>query len=88
MVSGSSGRPTTATQSGVFSMSVEGVDVEAINLGQRKALLNNGAVVAITQFFDSCGDETDCPSEAMAFACSYGGKYYAGSVLEFSGTRH
>lgn len=71
-------------------MTVQSVDVEAINLGQRKALLNNGAIVALTNLLDEDGEETDDPSEASAFVCSYNGLWYSGSVNDFNpaSTRH
>ena len=71
-------------------MAVQEIDVDAINLGRRLALLNTGATVPISTFFDEDGDETDQPSEAVAFIVFLGGLWFTGAVAsyDFSKTKH
>lgn len=66
------------------------IDVEAINLGRRQALLSTGAVVNITQFFDEDGDETNDPEFALAMVIKLpDGRWWTGDVSSYcSGVKH
>lgn len=70
---------------------LKSVDVEAINLGRRLALLTSGEVVSISSFFDGDGDETLDPSATLAFTLRLpSGMWYSGAVSDFQNppTRH
>jgi hypothetical protein len=57
--------PSQTTQALKASLEEQAVPV-AINLDARKILLDNGAVVPITNMFDEQGHDTDDTDEAMS----------------------
>lgn len=60
-------------------------DIEAINLVQRVALLDNGEVLVITRMFG--GDGEDCePEEAISFVAGpdSNGKWYSGATGSYT----
>ena len=70
-------------------MTATNIDVEAINLGRRQALLNTGEVVAIDVLIDDEGEETQDPAAALSFVLLFpNGLWATGAVSSFQGTRH
>lgn len=57
--------------------------VEAINLGTRTALLDNGGTVPITNLLDNNGDETDCVESAIGFVAGEGSTWFVGVTADY-----
>lgn len=60
------------------------MDIQAINLAWRLALLTDDTTVPITHLFDSDGNETDSPSEAIAAVAGSGGLWFAIDLTLFT----
>lgn len=56
-------------------------DIEAINLVQRIALLDNGEILTITRMFDTAGDDCE-PCDAVSFVAGPDslGVWYSGAT--------
>lgn len=67
-------------------MAIQQIDVDAINLRRKMALLNDGSTVPITKLFDDDGDDTDDLESAVSFTAgpASNGKWYSGAVADFS----
>lgn len=61
------------------------IAVQAINLGRRIALLNDGSTVPVTNLLDADGDETEAPAEAVGFVAGEGRTWFAGRVADYEG---
>lgn len=61
------------------------MDVEAINLTEKVAVLNNGTLVPITTFLDSCGMEVDA-TEAVSGVCGSGSEWFVFVISDFERT--
>lgn len=59
------------------------IDVQAINLTKRLALLSDGATVPVTNLLDADGDETQEPAQAVGFVAGEGGTWFAGLLSDF-----
>jgi len=56
------------------------LDVEAINVAERIALLSDGSSAPITNLFDADGEETVDADEAVAFVAGAGAQWFAGRI--------
>ena len=68
----------------------EDLTVVAFSLRQALMQLSDGALVAITNLYDAWGDETDDPSEAVAFVAGPDerGLWWQCAIEDFGATRH
>lgn len=57
--------------------------IDALHLGQRLALLDNGEIVPITNLFDAEGDETDSADDAISFVSGRDNTWFAGITADF-----
>ena len=53
------------------------VDVEALNLPRREALLTDGRVVPIINLIDADGEETESVLRAISFVCGEGREWWS-----------
>lgn len=60
------------------------VDIYSINLERRLALLDDDAVVPITNMFDADGVDTDDPAEAFTFVCGRHDCWLSAKVGDFA----
>lgn len=58
------------------------MDVEAINLTEKLAVLNNGTLVPITTFLDSMGEEVDA-CDAVSGVCGSGNEWFVFVISDF-----
>jgi hypothetical protein len=59
------------------------VDVQALNVSARLALLSDGTTVPITDLFDAGGANTENPAEAVGFVCGAGGFWICDLISSF-----
>lgn len=58
-------------------MSPAELDVEAVNLAGRIAVLTDGSSVPVTVMFDSWGDETQDAARCVTFVCGAGDLWFS-----------
>lgn len=59
------------------------VDIEAINVVERQALLTDGRLVPITTFFDALGDECAPDANAISFVAGEGRDWFSAPLADF-----
>lgn len=59
------------------------VDVQALNIKQRLALLTDGRMVPITTLIDGDGEETQNLSEAVSFVCGSGREWFSDLISHY-----
>jgi len=60
------------------------IDIDAINLGRREALLTDGSVVPITNLIDADGDDAETAAAAVGLVCGVGGLWFFAMVNDFA----
>lgn len=58
-------------------------DIQAINLGKQILLLDDGKIVPVIAMFDSNGQNTDEPDEAVSFVGGVVGEWFVGKVSDY-----
>lgn len=61
------------------------LDVAALNVHQRLALLSDGEIVPITNLFDAEGCETKDPGQARSFVAGGGAQWFSGDLAAYEG---
>jgi hypothetical protein len=59
------------------------IDVSALHLATRTALLTDGTMVPITNLYDTTGKETDDAGEAVSFVAGDGSQWFAALLSQF-----
>lgn len=59
------------------------MDIQALHVASRTAILTDGATVPITNLFDAWGDETDDSAEAVSFVCGAGNVWLSDRLDSF-----
>lgn len=59
--------------------------IQALNLAQRLALLDDGATVPITDLFDANGEDTEDLAEAVGFAAGQDRHWFSGRISDYEG---
>lgn len=59
------------------------INVQAINLSRRLALISDGSTVPVTNLLDADGDEAAAPEEAVGFVAGEGGTWFAGLLSDY-----
>jgi hypothetical protein len=60
------------------------IDIHAINLHRRMAVLTDGSYVPITNLIDCAGMDTDNPDEAVTFVAGAKTTWRVGLIRDFS----
>lgn len=59
------------------------MDIQALNIPARLALLTDGRTVPITNLYDAAGDETEDACDAVVFVCGEGRVWLSDLIASF-----